>query len=358
MTTASEVRRIPDATLRAFTRRVLEAAGFSDEEARVAADVIVEADLRGVDTHGVTRLAGYVNMVRLGHLKPRARWQVVAEGPTTAVIEGARGMGHFLAYQAMERAIAKAREFGVGAVAVRNGTHNGMNAYYPLMAIRAGMIGMVFTQGPAIVPPFGSKTPAMATNPLSIGAPAGAHDHVLVDMATTVVAGGKLRLAAKKGQPIPATWALDAEGRPTTDPEVALNGFMQWAGGYKGYALAVMVEILGGVLSGGLFARQVPPLRVFGQDELVSSYLLAAIDVARFMPLDEFRQRVDALVDDLTSTERASGVDRVLVSGQPEREHRADRLANGIPVSAPVCAELEQLAHAFGLPSPLDGVAP
>lgn len=353
MSTASDVQRIPAERLRTFTRQVLQAAGFSDDEARIGADVIVEADLRGVDTHGVTRLAGYVNMTRLGYIKPRANWQVVTDGPTTALIDGDGGLGHYLGYVAMERAIAKAGALGLGAVAVRNGTHNGMNAYYTLMAIRAGMVGFAFTQGPAIVPPFGGKTPAMATNPLSIGAPAERHEHVLVDMATTVVAGGKIRLAAKKGQPIPSTWALDSEGRPTTDPAAALAGFFQWAGGYKGYALAVMVEVLAGVLSGGLFARQVPQMPVFGQYPLIESFLMVALDIRRFMPLDAFRRRVDALVDDLTSCERAPGVERILVPGQPEREMRAERLAHGVPVSAAVCAELEELARALGLPSPV-----
>ncbi|MBI4504954.1 MAG: Ldh family oxidoreductase [Chloroflexi bacterium] len=353
MTSPSDVRRIPAERLRTFTCQALQASGFSNDEARIGADVIVEADVRGVDTHGVTRLAGYVNMTRLGYIKPRARWQVVNDGPTTALIDGDGGLGQYLGHLAMERAIAKARGLGLGAVAVRNGTHNGMNAYYPLMAVRAGLIGFAFTQGPAIVPPFGGKTPAVATNPLSIGAPAERHEHVLVDMATTVVAGGKIRLAAKKGQPIPPTWALDGEGRPTTDPEAALKGFFQWAGGYKGYALAVMVEVLSSVLAGGLFARQVPPMRVFGQQPLIESFLVMALDISRFMPLDEFRQRVDALVDDLTSCERAAGVERILVPGQPEREMRAERLANGVPVSAAVCAELEQLARDLKLPSPL-----
>jgi LDH2 family malate/lactate/ureidoglycolate dehydrogenase len=339
--------------LRTFTRQVLQAAGFSDDEARIGADAIVEADARGVDTHGISRLAGYVSMTRLGYITPRVEWQVLSDGPTTSAIEGHWGLGHYLAYLAMERAIAKAREHGLGAVTVRNSTHNGMNAYYTLMAIRAGMIGMTFSQGPVVAPPHGAKTPALSTNPLSIGAPAGRHEHVLMDMATTIVAAGKIRLAAKKGQPIPPTWALDSEGKPTTDPEAALSGFLQWAGGYKGYALAVMIEILGGVLSGGLFGRQAPRMRHFGRDRLVQSFLVVALDISRFMPLDEFRARVDALVDDFTSTEPAPGVERVMVPGQPEREVRAERLARGVPLSAAVCAELEQLAREFGLPSPI-----
>lgn len=344
-----ETRRVNGDALRSFTQASLEAVGFKTENARVFADIVVESDLRGVDTHGVTRLAGYINLVKKGMLNPTPDFKVVRDEGATALFDAGGGAGHVYAHRAMVLAIDKARQYGIGSVGVGNSTHNGMNAYYPLMAIEAGMIGFVFTQGPAIVPPFGSKTPALATNPLSIGAPADRHQYVLMDMATTVVAGGKLRLAQKKGIKIPTHWAMDQEGQPTDDPTRALDGFLQWAGGYKGYALAVMIEVLGGVLTGGLFGRQVPRMREFGQDPLVSSHLLIALDIARFMPVDEFKRRLDELVDDLHSVESIAGVERIYVPGEPERDFRADREKNGIPLSLAVYNELVRLGESLDL---------
>ena len=169
-------------------------------------------------------------------------------------------------------------------------------------------------------------------------------------MATSVVAGGKLRLAAKKGAEIPDTWALDRYGKPTTDPVEAIqHGFMQWAGGYKGFGLATVVEVLGGVLSGGLFGTDVPQLKDFGREPLVTSAFYLAIDPERFMPIDEFRARIDRLVDHVKASELASGVEEVFIAGEPEARRKSDRLRDGIPVSDVVLEELRATAHSLGL---------
>jgi LDH2 family malate/lactate/ureidoglycolate dehydrogenase len=296
-------------------------------------------------------------MMRLGLLNPKPRITILKDAPTTAMLEGDNGFGMVVAKQAMRMAMEKAAALGLGCVTARNVTHTGMVGFYTMMAARAGLIGLSVNNGPSIVPPFGGTTPTYATNPISVAIPAGDEQPIVLDMANTMAAGGKLRLAAKKGLPIPPTWAFDRHGQPTTDPQEALlHGFLQWAGGYKGFGIATVVEVLGGVLSGGLFGTDVPPMKVFGTDPLITGAFYLAIDPARFMPLDEFRARVDRLIRQIKSSERAAGVDEVLVAGEPEFRRHAERSRNGIPLSEVVYRELGALAEEHRLP--LDLTAP
>lgn len=342
--------------LRLFVARLFAALGVPESDAETVAEVLVEADLRGVESHGTTRVAGYVSMIRLGLLNPAPKVEVLKETPSIAMLEGDNGFGMVVAKRAMRMAMEKAAGAGIACVTARNITHTGMVGFYPMMAARAGLIGLALNNGPAIVPPFGGTTPTLATNPIALAFPAGEEQPLVLDMATTMAAGGKLRLAAKKGMPIPPTWALDRNGVPTTDPEEALlHGFLQWAGGYKGFGIATVVEVLGGVLSGGLFGTDVPPLKVFGKDPLVSSAFYLAINPAHFMPLDEFKGRVDRLVRQIKSSGRAAGVDEVLVAGEIEFRRYADRSQHGIPLSEVVYRELGTLAEEFRLPFDLAG---
>ena len=336
--------------VRAFVARLLTALGLPEADAESVAEVLVEADLRGVESHGTTRVAGYVSMMRSGLLNPTPKMTVLKDAPSIAMLDGDGGFGILVAKQAMAMAMDKARAAGIACVTARNMTHTAMVGFYPMMAARAGLIGLALNNGPAIVPPFGGTTPTYATNPISVAVPAGREEPIVLDMATTMAAGGKLRLAAKKGQPIPPSWALDRHGQPTTDPEEALlHGFLQWAGGYKGFGIATVVEVLGGVLSGGLFGTDVPPMKVFGKDPLVASGFYLAIDPSRFMPLDEFRNRVDRLIGQIKSSARAAGVEEVHVAGEIEHRRRAERLRAGIPLSDVVYRELAALAAASGV---------
>ena len=336
--------------LRAFVARLLRALGLPETDAESVAEVLVEADLRGVESHGTTRVAGYVSMLRSGLLNPAPKVTVLKDVPSLAMLDGDGGFGILVAKRAMAMAIDKARAVGIACATARNMTHTALVGFYPMMAARAGLIGLALNNGPAIVPPFGGTTPTYATNPIAVAVPAGGEEPIVLDMATTMAAGGKLRLAAKKGQPIPPLWALDRHGRPTIDPEEALlHGFLQWAGGYKGFGIATVVEVLGGVLSGGVFGTDVPPMKVFGKDPLVASGFYMAIDPARFMPLDEFRNRVDRLIGQIKSSARAAGVEEVHVAGEIESRRRAERLRSGIPLGEVVYRELAALAADAGI---------
>ena len=346
----AETRLVPAAKLRTLIARLFEAGGVPREDAETVAEVLTEADLRGVESHGSTRVAGYLSMMKHGLLNPQPKVQLLRDSPSMAMLEGDRAFGIVVAKRAMQMAIDKARAVGVACVTARNVTHTGLVGFYPMMAARAGLIGLAMNNGPKILPPFGGTTPTYATNPFAAAFP-GDTDPIVLDMATSVVAGGKLRLAAKKGAPIPPDWALDREGRPTTDPQEAIfHGFMQWAGGYKGFGLATVVEVLGGVLSGGLFGTDVPAMKDFGKEPLTTSAFYLCIDPGQFMPLEEFRGRVTRLMTMIKSSDRAAGVEEVYVAGEIEFRRKAERLRNGIPLSDVVYAELRGLAGEAAVP--------
>lgn len=348
---ATGVTQVFPDRLRGLLARLFAAAGTPPADAETVAEVLVEADLRGVESHGSTRVGGYLSMIKLGLLNPTPKVQVLRDTPSTAMLEGDRAFGIVVAKRAMAIAMDKAVTAGLAGVTARNVTHTGLVGFYPMMAARRGLIGLAMNNGPTILPPFGGTTPTYATNPFAAAFPAGEEDPIVLDMATSVVAGGKLRLALKKGGTIPSDWALDRHGAPTTDPEEAIfHGFMQWAGGYKGFGLATVVEVLSGVLSGGLFAQDVPAMKTFGKEPLVTSAFYLAIDPTRFMPLDEFRAKVDRLVRQVKSSERARGVERVYIAGEIEFLRKAERLRDGIPLSDVVREELRGLAAEAGVP--------
>jgi L-2-hydroxycarboxylate dehydrogenase (NAD+) len=345
---------VQSTSLRRLVARIFAALDIPGADAGTIAEVLVEADLRGVESHGTTRVAGYAGMIRSGLLNRHPKVHVVRDSPSTAMLEGDNGSGIVVARQAMQLAMDKARDAGLACVTARNVTHTGMVGFYPMMAARAGLIGLAMNNGPAIVPPFGGTTPTYATNPFAAAFPAGSEQPIVLDMATTVVAGGKLRLALKKGAPIPPDWAMDRDGRPTTDPSEAIfNGFLGWAGGYKGFGIATVVEVLGGVLSGGLFGTDVPPMKSFGRDPLVTSAFYLVIDPERFMPLAEFRARVDRLVGQVKASRRAAGVDEVFLPGEIEFRKKVARERDGIPLAHAVHRELVALAGELGLPADL-----
>lgn len=345
------VRLVRPDRLRALIARLFTAVGVAQVDADTVAEVLVEADLRGVESHGSTRVAGYISMIGHGLLNPTARVEVLRETVSTAMLEGDRAFGIVVAKRAMEMAISSALGAGVACVTARNITHTGMVGFYPMMAARRGLIGVALNNGPTILPPFGGTTPTLATNPISVAFPAGEEQPIVLDMATSMVAAGKMRLAAKKGAPIPADWALDRHGMPTTDPHEAIfHGFLQWAGGYKGFGMATVVEVLGGVLSGGLFGQDVPAMKVFGTDPLVTSAFYLAINVENFMPLAEFQARVDRLIRQIKSSETAAGVKEIYVAGEIEFRKKAQRLVEGIPLSDVVYSELRTLAAEHAVP--------
>ncbi len=347
--------------LRTFTEQIFIAIGCSETDAHLAADVLVSADLRGVDSHGVARLPGYVRLYDLGRINPQPQMRIVHETPSTAVVDGDRGLGLVVGPWAMQVAIDKARIAGTGWVAVRNSNHFGIAGYHALLATEHDMIGQAMTHAAPLVAPTFSLDKLLGTNPIAVAIPAATEPTFLADFASTAVAYGKLEILQRKGQDIAAGWAQDAEGKPTHDANAIKNGGAllplgtdREHGSHKGYGLGAIVDIFSGVLSGANYGPWVPPFATAGfmkSDEGVgigTGHFFGAMRIDAFRPADEFKNHMDTWIQRFRQAKAIEGK-QVLIPGDPERMMEAERLANGIPVVEPVVKSLEELGERFGL---------
>ncbi|HAK96439.1 MAG TPA: malate dehydrogenase [Planctomycetes bacterium] len=348
---ASSPDPIPAAVLLEFCVDVLQAYGVSDAHARTAADALVATDCWGVFTHGTKLLPGYVKRVRAGGIRTDAEPAIAREGPAWAVIDSRSTLGQVSSVAAMRAAIAKARSAGVGYAGVFNGNHFGAAGYYAWLAAREGMIGMAMANDiPSVAAP-GSRTAVTGSNPIAYAIPAGAHDPILLDVATSTVSGGKVYAARTRGEPIPPGWLIGPDGLPTTDgslyPQKAVLTPMA---GHKGYGIALLVESLAGVLSGAAVTWKIGSW-IFDDPSLPTNHGAAflAFDVKAIMPEREFLERVDALIAEIRATPAAPGASRVLLPGEREWELRKRYLAEGIPLPAEVREILRALAAEAGV---------
>lgn len=347
--------------LRLFTERIFQALGCSDADAQLSADVLISADLRGVDSHGVARLPGYVRLYDLGRLNPTPNITVVHETPSTAVVDGDRGLGLVVGPWAMRVAIEKARVAGSGWVSVRNSNHFGIAGYHAMLALEHDMIGQAMTHAAPLVAPTFSLDKLLGTNPIAVAVPALTEPPFVADFASTAVAYGKLEILQRKGEPIPTGWAQDADGNPTTDANAVKNGggllplgSDREHGSHKGYGLGAIVDIFSGVLSGANYGPWVPPFATAGFMQvhegvgIGTGHFLGAMRIDAFRPADEFKQHMDTWIQRFRSAQAVEG-QRVLIPGDPERATEAERLANGIPLLEPVLKSLIELGERFGV---------
>ena len=351
-----EMTRVDHRKLTRFVTAAFEKLGVPPGDAAIAAKALVAADLRGVDTHGVIRFspnAWYVKWLSEGSMTARPKVRVISESATTALIDGDRGMGMVIGHRAMEMAIEKAKSAGVAMIGVRNSRHYGMSAYYGMMALAHDMIGIAMTNASRqVVPTFG-RDARFGTNPMCFAVPADKELPFVLDMATTTAAAGKLELAARLGKAIPGGWALDENATQTTDPRMAQKarrllplGGTRESGSHKGYGLAILVEILCGVLTGtltALNANQDPRGHFFG-----------AIGVEFFRPVEEFKKDMDRLIRELKSTPCIEGQERVYVAGEIEFETAAERAKNGIPLLPSVLKGLREVSEQLKVPYDLE----
>jgi len=356
-----ETTTYPAEVLHEFSARMLETTGVSPGDAALAADVLLAADLRGIDSHGVARLRGYVDALRSGQINPRPEPRVVRETLTTATVDADNGLGLVVGPRANEIAMDKALDAGSGWVAVRNTNHFGIAGYYVLQALERDLIGWAMTNSSALVAPMFGTARMLGTNPLAIAFPGHEEPPIVIDLATSAVAFGKIEIARRKGLPIPEGWAIDADGDPATDPQAVYDGgallpigSSRELGGHKGYALGMMVDVLSAVLSGanwGPFApafaiAQTPP----GSVGAGIGHFFGALRIDGFIDPDEFRRQVDHLVRTFRASPPAPGTTGPLVPGDPERLAEAERRRHGIPLIPAVAADLEALAVETGIP--------
>jgi L-2-hydroxycarboxylate dehydrogenase (NAD+) len=340
--------RLSSEGLLGFTTGCFERAGMEPEAAAVAARMLVRADLRGVDTHGVNRLPGYVRALAGGRINPRPDIRVVEDGGAALLVDGDGGLGHVVSTRAMELCIARAREQGAAFAGVRRSRHNGAASLYALLAAEADMIGLSLTAGGVRVAPAGGRQAMLGTNPIAFAAPTAEEPPLVIDMATSVVAGGKVEQYLLQEKPLPEGWALDPEGRPTTDADAANRGALLPLGSglalssHKGYALSLMVETLCNLLTG--MATGPERARGVGPPAAGSGHFFAALRIDRFQPVAEFKRRLDENLCLLRASARAEGCDRIYTPGEIEWEREQDRLAHGIPVYHKTYDELFALA--------------
>lgn len=335
--------------LREIAVRILKGFSATDDEATLVADCLVRAEMRGIDTHGVHFLKLLSDRVDTRMIHIPTPLKVVKEDETTAILDGGNGLGQVAAHRAMKMSIQKAQRFGVGLTLIRNTNHIGILAFYTLMAAEEGMVGIVMSNSAPSMSPWGGAEPFFGTNPLSIAIPSGSEDPVVLDMSSSVVARGKIRLAQRKKKNIPPGWALDETGLPTTDPDAAMKGTLLPIGGPKGYGLAFMIDVLSGLLSGSQYG---PMVKTFHQPlgPTGIGVLLMAVDIERFMPLHQFKELVGSYVESIKKTKRVKDVSRIYLPGDIELEKEKKSLAEGIELDLTVVNSLNQLLEKMKSP--------
>ena len=340
--------RIRHERLRELVGGIFSALGVPESEE--IADHLVLANLRGVDSHGVSRVKIYAERLELGLVSRETRLEIVRETPVSALVDGGNGSGIVVASRAMDLAIEKARESGIGAVCAMRSNHCGMLAAYTQRAAERGLISLSTTSAPANMAPWGGSERFFGTNPLSYGVPAGEEIDIVFDMASSNVSRGKIILAAKNGKKIPFGWAIDSDGRDTTDSEAALEGLVLPLGGAKGSGLAFLVEVLSSILSGANFGPHIPSLYDnFGEEQGVGHFFLA-VRPDLFTPLEEFADRMDRMIREVREVKVAEGHERVYLPGEIELEKERERRKDGIPLSAEVLDELRSVSERHKVP--------
>jgi LDH2 family malate/lactate/ureidoglycolate dehydrogenase len=336
--------------LETFIAAVLRHAGLPATDAGTVARLMAQADLQGSDGHGVIRLPQYLKRLEAGGINRRPNIRIATERAAMALVDGDNGMGHLVMSYAAALAIERARTAGVAWVGTRGSNHAGPASLYARMPIEHDMIGMYFAVGNANhLPPWGGMEMLLSTNPIAIGIPAGSEPAVVLDMATTVAAYGKVKARAKRGETMPEGWMIDRQGQPLLDPTRAHDGFLLPIGGHKGYGLALMVGLLAGTLQGAAMGRDVID---FNQDHTTptnTGQAILVIDLKAFGEPDDFKHAVDRLVRDIRSSERLPGVERIWLPGEQSDARRDEYTTAGIPIAPAILSELDQLAGQLGV---------
>jgi len=344
----SALPKVDPVKLLRFAAAAYEKAGLSPEDAHLCADSLVQADLCGHQSHGVLRLSWYVARLQAGVCDAKAQPSLALDAGALAVIDGHEAMGQVVAAFGAQEAIARAKQHGIAAVAMRHSNHFGTAFYYTLMAARVGCIGFLSTNASPAMAPWGGREKVLGNNPFSWACPAGRHAPMVLDMANTGVARGKIYLAKQNGLPIPLGWAINADGAPTTDPTEAIRGIILPMAEHKGYAIALMMDMLSGVLTGSGFSTD-----VFGPYQAKkrsgAGHFMIAINIEAIQPLADFNARVEELIARMKQVPCAEGFDDIFYPGEKEARQEIENRANGLILPADTLADLQKLADEMGL---------
>jgi LDH2 family malate/lactate/ureidoglycolate dehydrogenase len=340
--------RVPATHLLQACEQLLRKVGVPDDQAALIAAVIVEAELRGIGSHGVLRLPAYIQRVQAGTLTARTELKALRERGAAVLLDAQHGFGQVAGVLAMEQALRRAESHGTCIVGVRNVGHFGIAAYYAMMALPRKMIGIVSANAAASMAPWGGRAAMLGTNPICVAVPTGGEVDIVLDMASSVAARGKIRLAVSRRERIPLGWALDAQGEPTDDPQAAMQGTLLPIGGPKGYGLALAVDILAGVLTGSSYGAHIPSLHE-AAEPASSGFMVQALDVAAFSEPAAFERDIQAMIAEIRDSPRAANVDRIYLPGELEWRTKQERLELGVPLAEGVRRELTRLAGELGV---------
>jgi LDH2 family malate/lactate/ureidoglycolate dehydrogenase len=347
---ATDHPRVGISKLAAFITRALTSSGIPPEDATQVAALMAESDARGGDAHGVFRLPQYVKQIQSGGINARPYIRIVSDRAGAALVDGDNGLGHLVMKRAAELAIEKAREYGVGWVGTRHSNHAGPAQLYARMPAQKDMIGLCFCVGNAnLLPPWGGTEVLLSTNPISIAVPARKHPSIVLDMATTNTAFGKIRLKAQRNEPMPEGWMIDRQGQPLTDAKRASEGFLVPVGGPKGYGLALMFGLLAGTLNGAAFGRDVVNYTVDAKTPSNTGQVIVAVDIATFADVEAFKQNVDELWEVMKSSPTLPGVDEVRLPGERSAHLYDERMADGVPLDVELRKILDGLADRLNI---------
>lgn len=348
----AETARIPFARMREFIALAMVRLGLPQGDAAIVAELMAQAELQGSDGHGIIRLLPYARRIRAGGINLHPDIRVVQERPGMALLDGDNAMGHLVMQRAAQIAIEKARQCGVAWVGSRLSNHAGPASLYARMPMRENMIGLYFAVGNANhLPAWGGLDMLLSTNPIAVAVPAGDEPPVVLDMATTVAAYGKVKAKAQRGEQMPVGWMIDRLGQPLTDPKRAQEGFLMPIGGYKGYGLSLIVGLLAGTLNGAAMGSEVVD---FNHDDVTTTntgQAVMAIDLAAFGDVAQFKARVDTLVRELRASERMPGVERIWLPGEQSHGKRLRNERDGVPLPATLLAQLDTFARDMGIPA-------
>jgi L-2-hydroxycarboxylate dehydrogenase (NAD+) len=347
---ATEIPRVASATLVDFIKRAFEAAGLPSADADILAGLMVEADLRGSDTHGVIRLPLYLRRLNAGGVKARPNIRILQERPASALVDGDNGMGHLVMRFAAMTAIEKAKHAGIGWVGARMSNHAGPAALYAMMPLAHDMIGLYLAVGSNNhLPPWGSTENLLGTNPIAIAIPADEEPPIVLDMAPTVAAFGKVRLKMQRGEEMPVGWMIGRDGKPLTDPKRAEEGLLLPIGDYKGYGLSLIIGLLAGTLNGAAFGREVIDFVKEQGKATNTGHAIVAVSVEAFAPAAAFKRQVDAAIRTMRGAGRLPGVERIWLPGEQSHLKRQERAKSGIPMPKPLRDSLDAAARDLGI---------
>lgn len=345
-------QRFTAEALTEYARAIFLSAGLREADAALVAGDLVKANLRGVDSHGVSRIPMYLERLRRGLVNPRPNVTLTKVAGAVAHVDGDNGMGFIASDAAMNAACDLAADMGIGLAGVHRSTHFGMGACYALRAIERGYISLIFTNSSPAIPMWGGRTTFLGASPIAAGIPGGKHPPYVMDMAMTVIARGKIRLAAMKGDPIPQGLALDVDGNPTTDAAKAFEGVCLPFGGVKGSVLGTLMDLLAGLFTGANFGGDVKSLYFDHSEPQNVGHLFFAIQPDLFMALTDFQARMDTFYERIKELPRAAGVDEIMLPGEPEQRREDQRRQGGIPVTDNVVADLTAEGARVGVAFP------